>query len=128
MHNDYLTLHVEALAPDKPSFGAPCNGCGVCCLYAPCPLGMLISLRRHGACAALRWNPSTRMYRCGVVEQPLQVLHGVLPPGTRFLARLVSGPLRRLARRWIAAGRGCDSSLEVSMTDAARVWKIHPTV
>ena len=128
MHKDHQTIHVEPLAPDKPDFAAPCNGCGVCCLVAPCPLGMLISLRRHGACAALRWNKTDRIYRCGVVEQPVPLLQRVLPPGTRFLARLLSTPVRRLARRWIAAGQGCDCSLQVSMTDTAKVWKIHPSV
>ncbi len=68
------------------------------------------------------------MYRCGVVEQPVLLLERILPPGARFLAHPLSNPLRRLARRWIAADKGCDCSLQVSMTDAAKVWKIHPSV
>ena len=40
-------LHAEA--PPKPAEGAPCNGCGLCCLAEPCPLGVLVSRRRTGA-------------------------------------------------------------------------------
>jgi hypothetical protein len=86
-------IHIEPLAPPKPALGAACNGCGICCLSEPCPLGMLISLRRHGACAALRWNGGATPYRCGLAT--LSVL----------------GPL---TRRWIAAGRGCDSDATVT--------------
>jgi hypothetical protein len=48
-------IRIEPLAPVKPATGSPCNGCGVCCLAEPCPLGMLVSRRRHGRCSALRW-------------------------------------------------------------------------
>jgi hypothetical protein len=83
-------IHIHALAPPKPAVGAACNGCGVCCLAQPCPLGMLVSRRRTGACAALRWDDDAARYRCGLID--------------------VQRPWRTaLARRWIAAGRGCDS-------------------
>jgi len=81
-------IHIEPLAPAKPALGAACNGCGVCCLSEPCPLGMLASLRRRGACTALRWDAGATRYRCGLTTLPL--------PGA-------------LTRRWIAAGQGCDS-------------------
>jgi hypothetical protein len=83
-------VRIHAAAPTKPNWGAACNGCGVCCAAEPCPLGMLLSLRWRGACRALRWDG--QRYRCGVMRRPL---------------------LRRLVGRWIAAGRGCDSSAEV---------------
>ena len=47
---------LQPSAPPKPAEGAPCNGCGLCCLAEPCPLGMLVSRRRTGACTALRWS------------------------------------------------------------------------
>lgn len=85
-------IHIHPQAPAKPPLGEPCNGCGICCLSEPCPIGMLISRRRHGACAALRWDGER--YLCGALT-----------------AR--AGRLRRwLVRRWIAAGAGCDCSLE----------------
>ena len=36
-------IRIHADAPAKPPVGAPCNGCGVCCLLEPCPLGVLLS-------------------------------------------------------------------------------------
>jgi Fe-S-cluster-containing hydrogenase component 2 len=87
------TIAIHADAPAKPAFGAACNGCGACCLAEPCPIGMLASRRRRGACSALRWDEAVRRYRCGLVAQERPWLAA-------------------LARRWIAAGRGCDSDAE----------------
>ncbi|MBQ0920722.1 hypothetical protein KBW71_20000 [Hydrogenophaga aromaticivorans] len=88
----HQVIHIHPAAPLKPVLGAPCNGCGVCCLAEPCPLGQVISRKRHGACDALRWSDA----------------EGVLGPRWRWAAPL----LRRLARRWIAAGVGCDATLQ----------------
>jgi hypothetical protein len=85
-----------ANAPAKPPAGSACNGCGVCCLAEPCPVGIVVSRRRRGPCAALRWD-GTR-YRCGM-----------LADATGWRARLLA--------RWIAAGRGCDSSADVVADD-----------
>jgi hypothetical protein len=82
-----ILLHPEA--PAKPELGAACNGCGVCCAAEPCPVGMLASLRRRGACRLLRWDG--QRYRCGALA--------------------AAGLLAPLLRRWIAAGIGCDSDL-----------------
>jgi Fe-S-cluster-containing hydrogenase component 2 len=90
-------IRIHADAPLKPTLGQSCNGCGVCCLAEPCPVGMVISLRRRGACRALRWDDAGRRYRCGLMA------------GT---ARSRS-PWSRVARRLIAAGVGCDSDAEV---------------
>lgn len=84
------TIRIHAAAPVKPAMGAACNGCGVCCLGEPCPLGALLSLRLRGACKALRWSADDRRYRCAAADSR-----------RRWLAWL--------ARRWIAAGQGCDS-------------------
>lgn len=94
-----VLLHRDA--PPKPAPGAACNGCGVCCAHEPCPLGMLLSRRRRGACAALQWSDAEGRYACGALAEP-----------TRWLPWLSARPARALARRWIAAGRGCDSTLE----------------
>lgn len=92
-------LRIEPGAPAKPAPGAPCNGCGVCCLGEPCPLGMLLSRRRRGACAMLRWRPQEGRYRCGALGR-LSWLDGLL-------------------RRWIAAGSGCDCDWQVESLEAA---------
>jgi hypothetical protein len=89
-------------APAKPAPGAACNGCGVCCTAAPCPLGALLSRRRHGACAALQWQDTGKLYRCGVLAEP-----------KRWLPWLPAAWGQRLARRWISAASGCDSDLLV---------------
>ena len=96
-------IHIHPAAPPQPAEGAPCNGCGVCCLAEPCPLGRVISRKRFGACDALRWSDAESMYRCGALSDT----ESVLGPRWRWAAPL----LRRLARRWIAAGIGCDASL-----------------
>jgi len=64
----------------------------------------VISRKRSGACDALRWDAAQALYRCGALSDP----DGVLGARWRWAAPL----LRRLARRWIAAGVGCDASLE----------------
>ncbi|GHC74459.1 hypothetical protein GCM10007320_11640 [Pseudorhodoferax aquiterrae] len=102
---DWQVVHVHPYAPAKPAHGAPCNGCGMCCLLEPCPLGMLLSRRRQGACVALRWDEAQGRYLCGALSEPAEVL------GVRWLAPL--------ARRWIAAGIGCDARFQVQEAGAA---------
>ena len=85
-------LHPEA--PPKPAEGAPCNGCGLCCQAEPCPLGVLVSRRRRGACAALRWSDAA--------------VTGMTRP---WAVRAMSA----LARRWIASGIGCDARLDAQV-------------
>jgi hypothetical protein len=98
-HQRVILLQPEA--PAKPAVGAACNGCGVCCAADPCPLGMFISRRRHGACAALLWDSMAARYQCGAVAAP-----------ERFLRWLPASLARRLALRWIASARGCDADIE----------------
>ena len=53
------SIHIQAAAPPKLALSMPRNGCGICCLVEPDPLGVLISRRRSGACDAVRWDRST---------------------------------------------------------------------
>ncbi|MEO8297224.1 MAG: hypothetical protein ABI574_05395 [Burkholderiales bacterium] len=85
-------IAIHPAAPAKPAWGAPCNGCGVCCLVAPCPVGVLVSRRRQGACSAVRWDEAQTRYICSLAGHAL---------------------LGRLVRRFIAAGEGCDCDIEV---------------
>ena len=107
-------IQIHAQAPLKPPEGAPCTGCGVCCLSEPCPLGVALSGRRRGACEALKWCEAGRVYRCGAISEPETVLRQALPAWIRPLAKRLSPVLALLAKRWIAAGQGCDSTLEVT--------------
>lgn len=107
------TIYLEAQAPFKPAAGAHCNGCGICCQYDPCPLGVMLSMRRTGACVASVWDAERRLYRCAALVQPIALLlarlpfwmHGAVPP--------LAWALGRMAPRWIAAGAGCDCELEI---------------
>ena len=110
---DQQVIQIHPQAPDKPAWGDVCNGCGVCCLAAPCPLGMLVSRRRQGACVALQWQEAGGLYRCGMISAPQQVLRA-LPGPWRFMASWMASPVAWLARRWVATGIGCDSTLEVA--------------
>lgn len=108
-------IHIYPEAPAKPGVGAPCNGCGLCCLAEPCPLGVLLTRRRKGACVALQWDAEAHLYRCGALVNPGKVLALCVPaidssPGLR---KLLEPWLGWLASRWIAVGIGCDSSLQV---------------
>lgn len=109
MRPQVILLQPEA--PAKPRAGEACNGCGVCCSWQPCPLGMLVSRKRYGACAALLWEPHLARYRCGMISAPAEQI----PSSLRLLAPLLVPALVRLAKRWIAAGAGCDSSLQAEV-------------
>jgi hypothetical protein len=91
-------IHLHPRAPAKPAEGRPCNGCGVCCAAAPCPLGMVLTRRMRGPCRLLRWDDTAAQYRCGA---------------------LLSAPAatKRLVRRWIGAAAGCDSDLDARSAD-----------
>ncbi len=102
----YQVIHIRREAPSKPEPGEPCNGCGICCLSEPCPIGAVLSWRRQGACDALRWSEVDEMYRCGLLYEPAAHLPSRLSATAPLLARV--------ARRFIAAGVGCDCELQVS--------------
>ncbi|MBI5717269.1 MAG: hypothetical protein HZC37_06235 [Burkholderiales bacterium] len=94
------------MAPAKPVAGAACNGCGLCCAVAPCPLGMLLSRRLRGACAALSWSGAHGRYLCGAIAEP-----------AAWLPWLPARWARALASRWVAAGTACDAELEAVQED-----------
>ncbi|WP_205119477.1 hypothetical protein [Paramagnetospirillum kuznetsovii] len=92
-------VSLDARAPGKPDVGGPCNGCGVCCAVETCPLGLLLFRRRKGPCPGLGWQSEYSRYVCGVLADP-----------KRFLGWLPASLGRALVFRWIAAGKGCDST------------------
>ena len=69
---------------------------------------MLLSGARSGPCRAVRWQDAGQRYACGAIVDPI----GVLPRWLHWVGRPMAEGLARLARRWVAAGQGCDSSLE----------------
>ncbi|MBB1072918.1 hypothetical protein HUU62_00610 [Rhodoferax sp. 4810] len=104
---------IFAQAPAKPAVGAPCNGCGVCCLLEPCPLGVVLSGARHGRCHALRWQADALIYRCGAITETREVLAQRLPAWLHWALPLLTSALAVFAMRWVAAGKGCDCDVEL---------------
>lgn len=102
-------IHIHPDAPPKPAVGSPCSGCGVCCATEPCPVGIVLSRRRHGACVALVWDDAQHRYLCGAMVRPEVHL--------RFAPRWLQRLFARWVARMIAAGRGCDSTLVVERTE-----------
>lgn len=66
---------------------------------------MLVSRRTRGACAALVWMEEDSRYRCGLIAHPAKYL----PHGLRW----ATASFKRIAYRYVSAGSGCDSSVEV---------------
>lgn len=100
-------IHLSVQAPPKPEVGAACNGCGVCCAAATCPVARLFLRQRQAPCRALQWDAAAQRYHCGMMLAPAHYLPG--------LPRALDAVFRRCIRRWIAAGQGCDSQVEVEV-------------
>lgn len=96
-------IHLHRDAPPKPALGDPCNRCGVCCAAETCPAGRLVFRQKSGPCPALVWVDG--QYTCELATAPSRYI--------RFLPHLLSSFVTPLFRRWIAAGKGCDSAVEV---------------
>lgn len=99
------TIELHPRAPEKPDWGAPCNGCGVCCAAEPCPVAHVFLFQFGGRCRALLWQEAAGRYVCGMVVSP-----------DRYV-RLVPARWRNGLGRWfasrIASGDGCDSMAEI---------------
>jgi hypothetical protein len=86
-------------APAKPLYGDPCNGCGLCCLEAQCPLSeIMFGVRER--CPALEELPAGG-YGCGLASSPER--YTPMAPAMRPVAREAFALL-------IGAGSGCDGS------------------
>ncbi|MBI4664865.1 MAG: hypothetical protein HY751_00500 [Nitrospinae bacterium] len=95
---------INPKAPLKPATGEPCNGCGVCCIAEPCPVGIALFLKFRGTCGALIWSDGEKRYMCGALANPRMFIPWVPAPLDQLAGRLI--------RRWIAAGTSCDSNID----------------
>ncbi|MBV1775668.1 hypothetical protein KSF73_08045 [Burkholderiaceae bacterium DAT-1] len=95
-------IHLHRDAPLKPAFGAPCNGCGVCCAAEPCPVAMRRFKVRTGPCPALIWDASR--YHCGLLYDTPRYW----PKTPAWLLPV----MRWWVARAISARSGCDSDVE----------------
>jgi hypothetical protein len=62
---------------------------------------------------AVRWLDDVRQYRCSIVSKSVDLPERRLPRPLQQLASWPGAILKRLAKRWIAADQGCDSTVEV---------------
>lgn len=95
-------IWLQQAAPAKPDCGQPCNGCGVCCAAAPCPLSRLLLRHRDGPCPALQWQDNR--YFCGLITAPAHYLRWLPPRAVPLFLPL--------ARRYLALDIGCDADVE----------------
>lgn len=99
----FQEVELHPLSPEKPVYGAPCNGCGICCAAAPCPVAFVFLFQFRGKCRALLWQGDR--YVCGMVFSP------------DHYVKLITGRWRESGGRFfasrIASGAGCDSYAEI---------------
>jgi hypothetical protein len=106
----FQTIELHEQAPSKPDFGVTCNGCGICCAAEPCPVAYLFLFQRKGRCRALLWQEENCRYACGMVICPDNY--------SRLIPRMFKKWVGAFIATRIAAGKGCDSSIEISEPEA----------
>lgn len=85
----------------KPRHGDPvCNGCGLCCLAEPCPLGQIIFGKQSGRCPAL--EDHGERFACGLVVDPAKYS----PVRAAMVGEAL---LREAAQHFTGTGLGCDA-------------------
>lgn len=94
---------MDQLLP-KPRFGAPCNGCGMCCIAEPCLLARETLGATIGPCPALESEGDKRV--CGLVKRPAWHIFKESAPehDTAWLSSLFAQAL--------GVGKGCDAEDE----------------
>ena len=86
---------------DKPRHGAPCNGCGHCCMSSPCPLASATFGDKWSApCPAL--ERSAGKHACGMILHPERYVPALV---RNFGAPVV----QRSAAVLLGVGTGCDA-------------------
>jgi hypothetical protein len=99
-----MILFVKGIAvqlPMKPAFGAPCNGCGICCKAVPCPIARDLLAAFEGPCPALELDEGR--YWCGLLRNPHQHIYGLKEKPW------VDPIIRSMIMESGAFGVGCDS-------------------
>lgn len=105
----FQDIELHPKSPDKPGFGTPCNGCGVCCAAGPCPVAVIFLFQFSGKCRALLWQDESARYVCGMVSHPDRYMRMIPEKRREAMGRFFASR--------IAAGSGCDSVAEM-MDDA----------
>jgi hypothetical protein len=90
---------VAAGPPPKPPEGASCNGCGLCCAVALCPLAIEFIADAAPPCPAMEFADGR--FWCGLARRPSRYF-GIPRSGDRLIRALVHAAL--------SIGEGCDAS------------------
>lgn len=107
-----MTWHlIDSITIEKPVFGDPCNGCGVCCIAQVCDLGKELGDDQN--CKALIRNPD-RSFSCGLVVDPYQYMPESELTDWKLIdvqgnGRAGEDRLKQLNASLLGAGLGCDS-------------------
>jgi hypothetical protein len=99
----YQEIELHPKSPEKPLFGTPCNGCGVCCAASLCPVAVVFLFQIKGKCRAMLWQDGR--YVCGMAVSPDLYIKLIPEKGRELSARFFASR--------IAAGLGCDSTAEI---------------
>jgi len=104
-----------ALIP-KPAEGAPCNGCGLCCIAEPCGISLQLGATAGQSCPFLIYEEAR--FWCGVIKRPLAVL-----PHLGLTAEKAGALSEAAADALGGVGGGCDSDAPAGLTilDAFRL-------
>lgn len=79
----------------KPLYGAPCNGCGACCLAEQCPLSVMV-FGPAPLCPAL--TRAGERWACGLIADPSRFFK----PGHEAEGARISGEM-------LGVGTYCDA-------------------
>jgi len=93
---------LNAGAPERPAFGAPCNGCGECCKEEACNLSRDFLKSTVAPCVALEFEDGR--YWCGLVRNPAKHL-GLQQWAQEFSLIELSPKFAFMLR----LGEGCDA-------------------
>ncbi len=87
--------------PEKPKYGNPCNGCGVCCQLQRCYFSAEIFGAGPGPCPALE-DENGRAW-CGVLRHPTKYMD------ERVFRKASVGEFQVAFAGALAISRGCDT-------------------
>jgi hypothetical protein len=85
--------------PRKPAEGEACNGCGLCCAIALCPLAAEFLDAAEPPCPAMEFADGR--FWCGLARRPSRYF-GTPASGNRLI--------RPMVQQALSIGEGCDAS------------------
>lgn len=102
-----MAIALPMTAPEKPAYGQPCNGCGLCCAAEPCAVAVEFLGETEGPCRAMEFEAGR--FWCGMVRNPGK--HIGLDD---FAANAIRESVGKLVAHMLGVGRGCDSGPAVA--------------